>query len=344
MAQDKPITSICYVAGHSGGHIIPCLTLAKQIKQAQPHTSILFFSSDGNVDTTILAGNDIIDHHIPLSLSHKRSFINVPFIAVHLAFATLKSFYILLRHKPSRIASTGGIIAIPVCLAAWLLRIPIDLYELNAVPGKAIKLIAPISTTLYVCFSSTQRYFPRIKSILTEYPIRFANKDSNNPIASFSPQRITLFVQGGSQGSHYINQQIKQLIASYPVLQNSIQIIHQTGADTSIDWHTFYQQYGIPAVTFAYEHEVAPYYHHADLIISRAGAGALFETAHFKKQCLMIPLETRHNTHQLDNARAMAAEHPELFTLIRQQDDVVKKLYEVIKHSISRIRKLKLRK
>lgn len=334
MEQNKPVKTICYVAGHSGGHIIPCLTLAKQVKHADPHASIIFFSSNGIIDTTILAENTIVNRHIPLSLSHKRSAIYLPLLGMRLIWATVYSFVMLLRYKPSRIISTGGVVAVPVSMAGWLLRIPIDLYELNAIPGKAIRLIAPLAHTIYVCFSRTQSYFSRNNCVPTRYPIRFDSNSAYTSLPSFAPHRTTLFVQGGSQGSQCINQQIKQLIESYPTLQDTIQLIHQTGADKSIDWSIFYKQYSIPAHVFPYEHDMAPYYQQADLIISRAGAGALFEAYHFKKPCLIIPLETRHNTHQLDNAQAMATEHPELFTIIRQKEEVPEKLYEKIRSHI----------
>ena len=328
----KRITSICYAAGNSGGHIIPCLTLAARLKQEQPQISVIFFSSNSSIDQTILKGNFLVDQHVPLALSHKRSLLRLPLICMHLLWATLKSFYLLRRYKPSRIISTGGIVAAPVSIAGFLLRIPIDLYELNAVPGKAIRALAPLASRIYVCFSSTKKYFPKKECAVTQYPVRFDQKIIPSALPDqFSPDRLTIFVQGGSQGSQIINRHIKKLIETYPKIRTTIQLIHQTGSDTSVDWNTFYEERKIPAHVFSYDHEMAPYYQHADLIICRSGAGALFEALFFQAPCITIPLETKHNTHQLDNAQAMVAEHPKLFTMIRQDENVVDKLYQTIK-------------
>lgn len=327
----KRISSICYAAGNSGGHIIPCLTLAARLKQEQPQISVIFFSSNSSIDLAILESRTLIDQHVPLSLSQKRSWYRMPLLCIHLLWATLKSFYLLMQHKPSRIISTGGIVAAPVSIAGWLLRIPIDLYELNAVPGKAIKALAPLASKIYVCFSSTKKYFPKKNGLLTQYPVRFDQKIIPSALPDqFSPDRLTIFVQGGSQGSQYINSKIKELIETYPEIRTTIQLIHQTGSDTSVDWNAFYEEHKIPAQVFAYDHDVAPYYQHADLIICRSGAGALFEALFFQTPCITIPLETKQNTHQLDNARAIAAEHPELFTMIRQDEDMVGKLYTIL--------------
>ncbi len=327
----KRIITVCYAAGQSGGHIIPCLTLAARVKQEQPQTSVIFFSSTSDVDQTILAENSaLIDQHVPLSLSQKRTWLHLPLFCMHLLWATAKSFYLLLRYKPSRIISTGGIVAAPVSIAGFLLRIPIDLYELNAIPGKAIKALAPLATTIYVCFASTKKYFAKKECIITQYPIRF-NKQKSKPPPQFSPDRLTIFIQGGSQGSQYINSKIKELIETCPEIRTTLQLIHQTGSDTSVDWQAFYKKYEIPSHVFSYDHDMAPYYQQADLIICRSGAGALFEALFFQTPCITIPLETKHNAHQLDNAEAMVAEHPKLFTIIRQDEDMVEKLYQVIK-------------
>ncbi len=330
----KRINCICYAAGQSGGHIIPCLTLAAQVKRKQPQTSVIFFSSNSNVDQNILAKDSIVNQHIPLALSHKRSWFHTPLLCMHLLWATARSFYLLLRYKPSRIISSGGIVAIPVAIAGWLLRIPIDLYELNAVPGAAIKALAPLASRIYICFASTKKYFPKKECVVTEYPVRFDGTDNSfTPPTQLLDNRLTIFVQGGSQGSQFINQQIKNLIETYPDIRTTIQLIHQTGSDRSTDWETFYKKHAVPAHVFAYDHDISQYYQQADLIIGRSGAGALFEALHFKKPCITIPLETKKNTHQLDNALVMVAKHPELFTMVRQRDDVVGKLYTIITHT-----------
>jgi len=324
MEQTKRITPVCYVAGQSGGHIIPCLTLAARVKEEQPQTSIIFFSSNGNMDQTILQGNNIVDHHIQLAFSQKRSLLSLPIVGLHLMWALLKSFYLLAYYRPSRIISTGGIVAVPVSIAGWLLRIPIDLYELNATPGKAMKVLAPFATTLYVCFAQAKRYFPQ--AVLTQYPIRFDTQTSKLA-TKFSPDRLTIFIQGGSQGSRFLNHQIKMLIKTYVDSMPPLQLIHQTGSDRSVDWELLYKKYEIPAHVFSYDHDVASYYEQANLIICRSGAGALFESLYFQTPCITIPLETKKNTHQLDNAQAIATEYPELFTMIRQDENVVEKLY-----------------
>ena len=69
--------------------------------------------------------------------------------------------------------------------------------------------------------------------------------------------------------------------------------------------NSFTQTTHIPAVVFDYRDAIAPCYVAADLIISRAGAGMLFEILFFEKPSIIIPLEAKTTSHQLDNAYAM---------------------------------------
>ena len=47
----------------------------------------------------------------------------------------------------------GGYASFPVCLAAWLLKIPFVIYESNLVLGKANKYLLPLSKKILVSYS-----------------------------------------------------------------------------------------------------------------------------------------------------------------------------------------------
>lgn len=322
------MTTICFAAGMSGGHIIPCLSLAEQIREKNPMARVLFFSGASSRDTHIVRSSNAVQTHIPLRIIGYRRWYHLPFIACSLITSTLQSIYYLATLKPTRVISTGGIVAVPVCIAAWFLRIPIELYELNVVPGSAIKLLAPLASTLNLCFKQTRinRVAPQ-RVCLAPYPIRFAKSDlakscdRKKQIPSLTVDRTTVFIHGGSLGSQFINTIVKKLVKEFPQIASSIQVIHQTGNDTAThELQAWYAQHAIPAHVFAYDDHVVNYYHAADMIICRSGAGSLFEALFFEKPCITIPLETSSNTHQVENAAAMAYEHPELFTMIRQKD------------------------
>src|SRR5438105_8036970 len=198
----KP-TTICFVAGKSGGHIIPCLTIAHTMRGQNDRASILFFSSNTDLDKKILTHNPAVSWHIMLPLSTKAQSLYKTMM--HAIISFMRSLFYLCRHRPQEIITTGGIVAIPTCIAGFLLRIPITLYSLDAVPGKAIQFLIPFATSMYVCFESSQKYFPAGKSTLKPYPIKYSNTIINQQDAliklQLNPYKKTVVILGGSQGS-----------------------------------------------------------------------------------------------------------------------------------------------
>jgi len=286
--------TICFVAGRSGGHLVPCLTLAYTFLKNNPTYKVMLFSTTSQLDATIVSSSHTIHHYIQLSLHNVpyKKLRKYPYFIFSLAAALFKSFYYLYKHKPQKIMSMGGYISIPVCIAAWFLRIPIQLYELNAAPGKATRFLAPLAHKIFVVFQQAQRFFPQKKCSITSYPIRFSGNINNNSNQSatcnLSSNKKTVLILGGSQGSIFINNLIKQWLEHNHQLHDAIQLVHQTGADNITDWQTYYNNYCIPAIVFDYQHNLEQYYQAADLIVSRSGAGTLFEIQFFKKNCALL--------------------------------------------------------
>jgi UDP-N-acetylglucosamine--N-acetylmuramyl-(pentapeptide) pyrophosphoryl-undecaprenol N-acetylglucosamine transferase len=321
--------TIAFVAGRSGGHIIPALTIAQHIKAGDSNTQILFFTTAHPLDQAIIKKQgSIINKHIALKLG------NVPFFnifkilvfIINFSRAFFKSLSVLREYKPQRVIGMGGYISIPVCLAARMMRIPVHLYDLDAKPGKATRFLAKYAERIFVCFEQALQFLPADRCEITAYPIRFGigARDLKQEIAlaqlGLHPGKKTIFINGGSQGSVFVNTCIREWLDLNPHLHSLIQIIHQTGSIDTTNWKSIYQDADIPAVVFTYKEDLAPCYAAADVIISRAGAGSLFEALFFNKPCVAIPLETASTSHQKDNARALSHKYPLLFNMLTEHE------------------------
>lgn len=318
------MNTIAGVAARSGGHIVPCLTLIQKARTED--TQVLFFTTSTELDTTIGKQFPWITKRIELTLEnvpYKKPW-RFPLFGLQCTVSFFKSLYYLARYKPAKLVSTGGYLSLPVCLAAKILRIPIELFELNAVPGKATRVLAPLATTLFTCFEITALTFSK-KCTLAPYPLRF-NLQDTEPIhkqkaciaLQYDNTKKTVLVLGGSQGSTFLNVLLCNTLSAAP--EKMFQIIHQTGHGHIQELKKFYKTLNMTAIVFDYQQNLTPYYQAADIIICRSGAGTLFETAFFNKKCITIPLETITNTHQVDNANAIKKQYPDLFTVIRQSE------------------------
>ena len=320
--------TICFVAGKSGGHLLPCITQAKTIHQQNPQAKIYVFTSGSELDTTILQKHNHITQIIPTTLDnppYQQPWL-FPWFGIKTFWYFAKSLYMLHQLKPQKIISFGGFICIPTCLAAKILGIPFLLYELNVQPGRATKFLSHFTNTVYTCFNSTNQYFPTKKCIHFDYPIRFDqqdlkfNKQELLNFYNFSPNRKTLLILGGSQGSTLLNQVVAEMILKHPELCSTLQIVHQTGQSDPFDYAKFYKDQKIPAVVFGYHEKLQDFYNLADIILSRAGAGSLFEIKFFEKPCITVPHETCNTNHQIENVLELAKEFPDQFTIIKQAD------------------------
>jgi UDP-N-acetylglucosamine--N-acetylmuramyl-(pentapeptide) pyrophosphoryl-undecaprenol N-acetylglucosamine transferase len=341
--MNKP-KSLFIVAAGSGGHILPALVLAKQWTEIQtdPAAKVYLFTSTTTLDQNIAHNHPFITEVIGCSLSKfsvKRWWL-IPQIIFQVIMTFCKTLIKIGHHHPEKIVSTGGLLSIPVCLAAFFFRVPVELYELNVIPGKATTILLPFVTTVFTVFDTTKKLCRLLGKDFSEkcqeaaYPLRFSAQDNifdphqilreiNKTIAatgqSFLPCRKTLFVIGGSQGSALLNKLVRNACIHTSITGSQVQIIHQTGAADQKEWQTFYAQHNIAAHTFSFDPNIARFYQIADLVIARAGAGTLFEIEFFKKKCLVIPLVAKTTTHQVDNAVAMEKEHPDLFTMLLEE-------------------------
>ena len=293
-------SNICIVAGHSGGHILPCITIAnKNYPDAQKN----FITTNNGFDKKIITQATI--HNSILELNTKKipnKFYQLPAFSIKIFLDFINAIKFLNKTKPKAIITTGGLIAIQVCLAAKLLRIKAEIYELNVEPGKAIKFLANFFHDIKVCFPQTSKYFPKNTCTTVSYPVRFSascivTKDIALKNLNLDINKKTIFVLGGSQGSVSLNLAFKKFIESNA--ENNLQVIHQIGINDSFDWQDFYSKRQIPAITFSYNSKIEDFYQAADLIICRAGAGTLAEVAFFNKKCLAVPLETLYQASNL---------------------------------------------
>lgn len=316
-------TYVAVVAGGSGGHITPGITLARARALQFQDCHVMLFATGRSFDQAIRTahGDDIKVVQLALGDAPK-SVGAYPLFCAQLAWSFMQSFVQLIRCRPRELIVMGGYISIPVCLAAWCLRIPRTVYELNAVPGKATRFLAPFASTIHVCFQAAAKYFPAKKTRVVDYPIRFkkptCSPEEAKKALGLPLDKKTILILGGSQGSTFLNSAFLSCVRTHQDLQKHLSVIHQTGKTTA-DYQTAYDQLSVPARVFDYHHDLSLHYQAADIIMCRAGAGTIFEALFFEKTCILVPLEIPGNDHQVHNAQAICAAYPEHCVCIRQR-------------------------
>jgi len=231
--------------------------------------------------------------------------------AVHAASAILRT------HQAEVVCGFGGYVSSPVYLAARRLRLPIVIHEGNALPGLANRLAARLTRHVATSFPATRLPHARCVGLPLRAAIDGFDRDALRPdgLAAFDleSERPTLVVSGGSLGARRINDALES--ARSGLLAAGVQILHVVGprnlADTTDGGAPRWVATDDPAtgaryrpVGFVDRMELA--YAVADLMVCRAGANTVAETAAIGVPCVYVPLPVG-NGEQARNAEPVLA-------------------------------------
>lgn len=213
----------------------------------------------------------------------------------------LQARRVIKSFAPEAVVGVGGYVSGPVLMTASLMRRPTVLLEPNAVPGFTNRRLARFVDTAAVSFEVTLQYFPG-KAVVTGNPVRrefFEIKPKQR-----DPQKVSLLLFGGSQGSRAINE---AMIAALPHLQTQrerLRVTHQTGtADFEKVRAAYDAANWLDANVRTYIDDMMSEFAANDLIISRAGATTSAELMAAGKAAIMIPLPGQ--LEQTRNAEAL---------------------------------------
>src|SRR3989344_8936662 len=309
---------ILFTGGGSGGHIFPIIAVAREIRRIYNGKNLRFFylgpkddfgeillSQEGIKIKTILSGK------IRRYLNWQSFWQNLIDVLFKIPLGVVQAYFHLFFLAPDLIFAKGGFGSLSGVISGWILGIPIFLHESDVSPGLANKFLSRFSQKVFVSFSKTE-YFSLQKMILTGNPVRKeileGSPEEARSLFKITGRKPVVLVLGGSQGSQRINDRMLEIL---PEFLNNFELIHQTGEknfsevkaesqavtnqDSAIYYHPF---------PFLKETELKQALALADLIVSRAGSGSIFEIASSSKPSILIPLPGAAQDHQIKNAYA----------------------------------------
>lgn len=258
-----------------------------------------YIGSSG-MEKELVAANDGIKYHTVLSGKLRRyiSFDNLLDV-VKVGLSIIQCVFILIRLRPVGVFSKGGYVAVPVCLAAWILRIPVVSHESDLTPGLATKIISKFSKLILTTFEETSQYLRGRRTQWVGSPLReslkYGDKESGLMFTGFQGAKPVLLIVGGSLGAQRINDVV--LKGADDILAK-FDVVHLTGKGKKI--------FSVnPNGYIAYEYldsELKDIIAMSDFVVSRAGANSIFEFLQLGKPMLLIPLEIGSRGDQVENA------------------------------------------
>lgn len=321
---------IVVAGGGTAGHISPILAAVAELKRRDKTVEVLYVGQKAGMEMDmaqsagiafegIKAGKYRRASHASLveKLSDTKNLaLNVRDLGRSVAGVT-SSLRILRRYKPDVVFCKGGFVALPVGIAAKMLKIPLIIHESDATPGLGTKILGRWADDIAVGFPP-ELYddLPTRKVIFTGNPVRneiLDEKDSRSKCIEhfFGPGSAKglpiLLVIGGSQGAVPINNAVvdsaKNLIGDVRIILISGGYDYERVVSEIIGMRISAEC--LVVKEFLHGDEMGKAYKAADLVISRAGANAITELAAVNKPVILVPNQLM-AAHQVDNAVRLA--------------------------------------
>lgn len=328
-AETQTIRRILLTGGGTAGHVNPALAIGAAIGAAD--TRFLFVGVRGRVEEEVVPREGIPIKYVRASGFPGGISAELIRFGLNLAVGIVQSLAILLRFRPDVIVGTGGYVAAPVVMAAYLLqrlrlgKSRVFIHEQNAVPGRLNRLMGRFVHKVLVTFPETLSHFPD-NGVLVGYPLRRRITGiSREEAAAKSSVRIpegrkVILVFGGSQGSRTINRALVDALEYLIPYRDRIFIVHGVGLFKGADYNSAtdtesrlkarYSPEQMREIEqfYAYRtffHDIHHLYALSDLVVARAGAGSLNEISAMGLPALIIPKSNLPGDHQVMNARSM---------------------------------------
>ncbi|MGR3973375.1 MAG: undecaprenyldiphospho-muramoylpentapeptide beta-N-acetylglucosaminyltransferase [Candidatus Rhabdochlamydia sp.] len=304
MSQDMlKNRKVVITTGGTGGHVFPAEALAEQLLQESYEVTFV----GGGLKTN----RYFHKHQFKFQQVQASSFFQLNiFSSLWRIYRGIgQSLKILKNLDPQIVVGFGSFYTFPVLMAAWIKKIPIVLFESNAVPGKVNRLFSWLGAVCTVQFKEAAKYLsgPAIEVKMPVMKKTEVDKSFAREYFYLCPHLLTILVFGGSQGAETINTFFSQTISQ---LQGDLpfQVIHVTGrTDSAETLRHFYNQKGIRACVKAFEERMNLAWHAASIVICRSGAATVAEQMIYGVPGILIPFARAADDHQTQNA--LFAEH-----------------------------------
>jgi UDP-N-acetylglucosamine--N-acetylmuramyl-(pentapeptide) pyrophosphoryl-undecaprenol N-acetylglucosamine transferase len=310
---------ILFTGGQTGGHFYPIIAVAEAINDLTREQKLLepklYFASPDPYDRELLLANNIT--FVPTAAGKVRHYFSILnfFDVFKTGWGIIRSVLRIFFLYPDVVFGAGGYASFPTLLAARLFRIPVVIYATDTVPSRVNRWAGKFAVKIAISFPEAAEFFPKEKVAFTGNPVRKAAmmpaREGAHEFLKLKHELPILLVVGGSQGSQAIND---ALLDALPKLLQKYQVVHQTGEANikDVEGRAKIVMGDSPLIE---RYKVFDYLNDlglrmaagaSALVISRAGAGTIFEIATWGLPSILIPIPEEISHDQTKNAFAYA--------------------------------------
>lgn len=296
---------VLLAGGGTGGHVFPLVAVAEAVRREIPDAKITFAGTASGMEATILPklGETLeLLKILPIKGGGVRGAVRGVACAT---FVLPEARALVRRLAPDVVLSIGGYAAGPVGLGAYSLGIPVALLEPNSVPGLSNRLLSPFVDRVYTVFPEANQRFRTATVRDFGLPLRPGFEPSPY-LPEEGKTRVVLL--GGSQGAASLNEAMPAAVAQVIKKVPTLKLLHQAGKGRCEEVRKCYEQAGVAEAVEVrdFVDDVPAELASADVVLTRAGAGAICEVCLVGRAAIYVPYPFAADDHQRKNAEALA--------------------------------------
>ena len=302
------MSHLVIMAAGTGGHIIPGLAVAKEMRSRG--WSVSWLGTRDGMENRLVPSEGFVLDGIGFSGLRGKGMLYAMTGGVRLLKAFWDCIGILRARSADAVLGMGGYVCFPGGLMASLLGRPLVLVNADASLLMSNRALLPVADKVAFGFDGAAAATTK-SAVVTGNPVRAEIESLPDPAERFAHRAgpLAVLVVGGSLGSKVLNETLPKALALLTEGERP-RVIHQTGALNRDAVKALYRDAGIDperdVEVVPFIDDMAAQLARCDLIVCRAGAVTVSELCAAGVPGVLVPLVVSTTSHQLDNATFMA--------------------------------------
>jgi UDP-N-acetylglucosamine--N-acetylmuramyl-(pentapeptide) pyrophosphoryl-undecaprenol N-acetylglucosamine transferase len=253
-----------------------------------------FVGSESGIEKTLVPNEGYTLHALPLTALAGNPIAQARASLLSLK-ATISCTRIIQRLRPRAVLGVGGYASAPAVIAARVLGVPTFLHEQNSVPGRVNRLASRFTTQTLATFPEATRRLGNAVWVGMPTRTEVFRASREEALRDLGLEPPVVLIIGGSGGALRINLSAAEAFAG----RTPYTVVQVSGRRDFSRLSTDNPRHKI----LEFVDDIWRYLAAADVIVSRAGAGSLFDIAAAGKAAILIPFPYATGDHQFENAR-----------------------------------------
>jgi UDP-N-acetylglucosamine--N-acetylmuramyl-(pentapeptide) pyrophosphoryl-undecaprenol N-acetylglucosamine transferase len=296
------------MAAGTGGHVIPGLAVAQEMRQRG--WSVSWLGTASGMEHRLVPPQGIAMDTVGFSGLRGKGLLHTLTGGLRLLQAFGQCLRILRQRRADAVLGMGGYVCFPGGLMGALLGKPLMLVNADATLLMSNRALLPVTDRIAFGFDGAAAARTR-HALVTGNPVRDAIEALPEPALRYAGRSgpLQVLVVGGSQGARVLNETLPAALAAIAP-ERRPRVVHQCGAFNRDAVQQAYRDAGLDPERDVdvrpFIDDMAAELARCDVVVCRAGAITVSELCAAGVPALLVPFVASTTAHQRDNAQFMA--------------------------------------